>query len=80
MQITSSPIKRDNADLNKPITGIRTTMDSFLTDFRDEKAPMHFTGKLISGNIAGSILATKTQRQEWYKEIFNTGCSLMVTN
>ena len=29
-----SPVKRDNADLTKLITG---TMDSFLTDFRDEK-------------------------------------------
>ena len=37
MQVTSSPIKRDNADLNKLITGIGTTVDSFLTDFRDEK-------------------------------------------
>ena len=37
MQMTSSPIKCDNADLNKLITGIRTAMDSFLTDFRDEK-------------------------------------------
>ena len=25
MQMTSSPLKRDNADLNKLITGIRTT-------------------------------------------------------
>ena len=32
---------------------------------------------MISENIAGSILATQTQRQQWYKE-FNTGCSLMV--
>ena len=37
MQMTSSPIKPDNADLNKLITGIGTTMDSFLADFRDEK-------------------------------------------
>ena len=37
MQITPSPIKRDNVDLNKLITGIGTTMDPFLTDFRDEK-------------------------------------------
>ena len=29
---------------------------------------------MISENIAGSILATQTQRQQWYKE-FNTGCS-----
>ena len=35
--MTSSPMKRDNADQNKLITGIRTTMDSFLTDLRDEK-------------------------------------------
>ena len=35
--MTPSPIKRDNVDLNKLITGIRTTMDPFLTDFRDEK-------------------------------------------
>ena len=34
MQMAPSPIKRDNADLN---TGIGTTMDSYLTDFRDEK-------------------------------------------
>ena len=37
MQMISSPIKRDNADLNKLITGIGTTLDSVLTDFRDEK-------------------------------------------
>ena len=37
MQMTSSPIKRDNVDLNKLITGIRTSMDTFLTEFRDEK-------------------------------------------
>ena len=35
-QMTPSPIKHDNADLNKLITGIRTTLDAFLTDFRDE--------------------------------------------
>ena len=33
---------------------------------------------MISENIAGSILATQTQRQQWDKE-FNIGCSLMVT-
>ena len=32
-----SPIKRDNGDMNKISTRIGTTMDSFLTDFRDEK-------------------------------------------
>ena len=37
MQMTPSPIKRDNVDMNKLITGSRTNMDSFLTDFRDEK-------------------------------------------
>ena len=37
MQMTSSSIKRDNVDLKKLITGIRTTMDPFLTGFRDEK-------------------------------------------
>ena len=37
MQMTASPSERDNADLNKLITEIRTTIDSFLTDFRDEK-------------------------------------------
>ena len=37
MQMTPSPIKRGNVDLNKLITGIGTTMDLFLTDFRDEK-------------------------------------------
>ena len=37
MQMTSSPIKHDNAGLNKLITGIGPTMDPFLTDFRDEK-------------------------------------------
>ena len=31
--MTPSPIKRDNVDMNKLITGIGTTMDSFLTDF-----------------------------------------------
>ena len=35
--MTSSPIKRDNADLNKLITGVGTTMNPFLIDFRDEK-------------------------------------------
>ena len=38
MQMTSSPIKRDNADLNKLITGIGTTMDPFLTNFQDESS------------------------------------------
>ena len=37
MQMTPSSIKRDNVDLNKLITGIGTTRDPFLTDFRDEK-------------------------------------------
>ena len=37
MQMIPSPIKCDNADLNKLITEIRTTVDHFLTDFRDEK-------------------------------------------
>ena len=37
MQMTPSIIKHDNADLNKLITEIGTTMDSFLTDFCDEK-------------------------------------------
>ena len=35
--MTQSPIKRDNVDLNKLITGMGTTMDPFLRDFRDEK-------------------------------------------
>ena len=78
MQMRPSPIKRDNVNLNKLNTGIVTTMDSFLTDFRHEKALLHFTGKMMAENIAGSILATQTQRQQWYKES-NTGCSLMVT-
>ena len=37
MQMASSPIKHDNAGLNKLITGIGTTMDPFLTDFQVEK-------------------------------------------
>ena len=37
MKTTPSPIKRDNVDLSKLITGIGTTMEPFLTDFRDEK-------------------------------------------
>ena len=37
MQMTPSPIKRDNVDLNKLITRIGTTMDPFLTDIRDKK-------------------------------------------
>ena len=37
MQMTPSSIKRDNVDVNKLNTGIGTTMDPFLTDFRDEK-------------------------------------------
>ena len=36
MQMTPSPTKHDNADLNKLITGIGTTLDPFLTDFQDE--------------------------------------------
>ena len=36
-ELTPSPIKRDNIDLSKLITGIMTTMGPFLTDFRDEK-------------------------------------------
>ena len=39
--MTTRLIKRDNEDLNKLITGIGprigTTVDPFLTDFRDEK-------------------------------------------
>ena len=38
MQMTSSPIKHDNAGLNKLITGIGTTMNPFLTDFRDKSS------------------------------------------
>ena len=38
MQMTPSPIKRDNVDMNKLITVIGTTIDSFLTDFRDESS------------------------------------------
>ena len=79
MQMTASPTMLDNVDLNNLVTGMGTTMDHFLTDFRDEKALMHFIGKMISENIAGSIVTTQTQRQQWYKA-FNTGCSLMVTN
>ena len=37
MQMKLTPDKRDNVDLNKLITEIRTTVDPFLTDFRDEK-------------------------------------------
>ena len=37
MQMASSPIKHDNAGLNKLITGIGTTRDPFLTDFQVEK-------------------------------------------
>ena len=33
MKMTPSPIKRDNADLNKLITGMGTTMDLFLQTF-----------------------------------------------
>ena len=33
----TKPTKRDTADLNKLVTRIRTTMDTFLTDFPDEK-------------------------------------------
>ena len=36
MQMTPSPTKHGNADLNKLITGIGTTMDPSFTDFRDE--------------------------------------------
>ena len=55
-------------------------MGAFLTNFRDEMLYcIHFTCKVISENIAGNILATHTQRQQWYEEC-NTGCSLMVIN
>ena len=37
MQMTPIPIKCDNVDLNKLITGMGTTMDPFLTELRDEK-------------------------------------------
>ena len=60
MQMTPSPIKRDNADLNKLIT-----WTLFLQTLEMKSSIL--------------ILATQTQRQQWYKE-FNTGCSLMVTN
>ena len=36
MQMTPSQIERDNVNLNKLLTGIRTSMDHFLTDYRDE--------------------------------------------
>ena len=32
MQMTPRPSKCDNVDMNKLVTGIGTTMDSFLTD------------------------------------------------
>ena len=35
MQMTQSPIKHDNADLNKQITDIGTTIDHFLTDLEE---------------------------------------------
>ena len=71
--LTPSRIKHDNADLNKLITGIGATMDPFLADFRDDKLYCISTGKVISENVAGSILATQTQGQQWYDE-FKTGC------
>ena len=36
-ELKLSRIQRDNADLNKLITGIGATMDPFLVDFRKEK-------------------------------------------
>ena len=48
-------------------------MDPILTDFCDEKLYYISTGKVISENIAGSILATWTQGQQWYEE-FKIGC------
>ena len=36
-ELKPSRIQRDNADLNKLITGIGATMDPFLVDFREEK-------------------------------------------
>ena len=38
MQMTASPTKRDNVDLNILITGMGTTMDHFPTDFRYESS------------------------------------------
>ena len=54
MQMTSSPIKSGNADLNKIITEIGTIID-FSHIISRLKALLHFTGKMISENIAGSI-------------------------
>ena len=50
-------------------------MGLFLTDFRDEILYCISQVRYYLRIIAGSILATQTQRQKWYKE-FNTGCSL----
>ena len=55
MQMTPSPLKRDNADLNKLITETRTTMDPFSYRLFEMKALLHFTGKMTSENIAGAL-------------------------
>ena len=51
-------------DTSKPITGIWTTIDPFLTDL-EMKALLHFTDNVISEDIAGIILITQTQRQQY---------------
>ena len=60
--MTSSPIKRDNADLNKLITGIRTSMDSFLTDFPDGKlyciSQVRYL-RILQGYFSNSETATR---------------------
>ena len=66
-ELKPSWIKRDNADLNKLITGIGATMDPFLADIPGEKLYCISTGKEISEDIAGSILATHTHGQQWYE-------------
>ena len=72
-ELKPSPIKHDNADHNKLITGIGATMDPFLADIPGEKLYCISTGKEISEDIAGSIFATQTQGQQLYEE-FKTGC------
>ena len=72
-ELSPNRIKRDNVDLNKLVTGIGATMNPFLADFRNDKLYCISTGKVVSDDIAESILATRKQGQQWYDE-FSTGC------
>ena len=67
-ELTPSRIKRGNVDMNKLITGIGATIDTFLLDFRDKKLYCISTVEAISDDIEGNSLGTQTEGEQWYEE------------